>query len=158
MKSFKVFLALLLCLSIAGVVNAHIIISDPKGGGPTSLTVPAYNNSGATLTAGDTVIWDINNSTGNDDFWVTTTTTADTQLVAGVVWPGDISANSSGAIVIWGIARCDITSTNLGPGTPICNSATAGEATLCTDEDAAFAMTTEPASASLANCFVGLLP
>src|SRR3990167_8649697 len=83
--------------------------------GSASVKITVYNNASADLDAGDVVVWDIDASTGDNDLYVTTTTTADTGLVAGVVWPDAITDGSEGSLVVFGFAECD-TGTDGGVG------------------------------------------
>lgn len=128
----KLFLFLIAILLIAGIASAHTIAINPKDG-PMTQVIPVYNNSGSVLDAGDVVVWDIGSSTGDNDNYVTTTTTADTVIVAGVVYPADISTGDTGSIVIYGVVDCDISSIALPAGSVLCSSATAGAARACAD-------------------------
>lgn len=129
-KLFYSILAVLVVLGLAVNGFAHSISINPKDG-PMTITVPVYNNSGGTMDAGDVAIWDIGSSTGDNDNYVKTTTTADTGLVAGVVYPADIAAGDTGTIVIYGIADCDMSSSGVSDGGPICTSTTAGSGKNC---------------------------
>ncbi len=153
MKKF-LFLALAL-LSLVGVVHAQQIAVDPKDSSGAYITVPVYNNSGSALDAGDIVVWDIDASTGDDDLYVTTTTTSDTHIVAGIVWPGGIAAGDSGSVAIWGMVQCDVRAvTGVGENGPLCTSATAGDSDTCTNEAANFGFATVAGAGSQLDCFV----
>lgn len=138
MRKFQsIFLALLLSFSMTGVVFAANIPEyiDPDDGGPEIWTTEVYNNSGAALDIGDIVVWDIGSSTGDNDNWVTTTTTADTFLVAGVVYPVGITTAATGTIAIKGPVSVDvITASATAAGQLICSSATAGSGANCTTQ------------------------
>lgn len=152
----KLFLVLSL-LALAGVSHAANIPGavDPKGG-PEVWTVPVYNNSGGTLDVGDVVIWDIVSSTGDNDNYVTTTTTADyTGPVAGVVYPADIAAGDSGTIAIYGVVQVDAIAAHLTSDNALaCTSTTAGSAKSCTTNPAAFGFVTTGNTGTSANVCV----
>lgn len=132
MRSIKLFLLSLLFVSMAGLGYAANIpeLVDPDEG-PEVWVTSVYNNSGGTLDAGDIVVWDISSSTGDNDNYVTTTTSACTHLVAGVVYPNDIAAGKPGTIAIRGIVDVDAVSGTIVTNTAIGTSATAGAATVC---------------------------
>lgn len=127
----KFLFSLIALLVFVGVASAQIAI-DPENG-PVSQLIPVYNNASATVTAGDVVIWDIDASTGNDDFYVTTTTDADSSIVAGVVWPNSCATKTRCTIAVWGTGVT--VNTTGGPGTTseLCTSGTAGKATQCSE-------------------------
>lgn len=106
--------------------------------GAASVKIPAYNNSGGTLDAGDVVVADFSSSTGDNDLYVTTTTTADTGRVVGVVWPDSIAAASSGSVVVYGFAECDVSATGVGVNGAICTSTTAGSGDTCASQTAGY--------------------
>lgn len=131
-KLFSIIFALLLVVSITGVVSAHQATYDPQTtSGGAYISVPVYNNSGSSMDPGMVVVWDVDASTGDNDVYVTTTTTADTGLVAGVIWPSTIAASSSGSMVIWGLAECNLSTSGAGEATPLCTSTTAGGGDMC---------------------------
>ena len=153
-----ILVAVLLVFAVTGA-QAYFTIADPKTTeGAANVKVPVYNNSGGALDEGDVVVWDIVSSTGDNDLYVTTTTTANTGLVAGVVSQGGIASASSGSIVVYGLAQCDLAPPGSAGGGLLCTSATAGAGANCTavtDEPQAYAI----ASAGIAgnaqgNCFV----
>lgn len=154
-KILSLSLALLL---IAGASFAHNVSINPKDG-PMTITVPVYNNSGSILDAGDVVVWDIGSSTGDNDNYVTTTTTGDTVLVAGVVYPADISTGDTGSIAIFGVVDCDVNAFGAVPaGTPLCTSTTAGAGRACINsaDSKAYGHATAAISVSSSGkCFVG---
>ncbi len=144
-------------LLIAGPVSAASIpgVEDPKDG-PGVWLVPVFNNSGATLDEGDVVVWDISSSTGDNDNYVTRTTTADTFLVAGVITNSSVVDQSTGTIAIRGVVTVD-TTTSVGIGSLMCSSGTAGSATQCssTVSDAdAFGFATAASAAGTATVYV----
>jgi hypothetical protein len=156
----KLFFALLAVLLMAGMAFAVSIPQTEEGkNGPYTWYQPVYNNSGGSLDAGDVVIWDIDSSTGDNDNYVTTTTTAATALVAGVVWPSAISAGDTGTIAIYGMAECDVDVVGVGEMGPLCTSTTAGSGTRCTGTTGgAYAISTEVGYATTQNtCFVKTL-
>ena len=131
MKKARLFLlAFLLLLSMTGLATAQLVYNPATG--MSYETIPVYNNSGGTLDAGDVVVWDIASSTGDNDAYVTTTTTADTDLVAGVIWPSSIAAASSGTMAILGLVECDLGAQGVASGGPLCTSGTAGGGDMCT--------------------------
>jgi len=132
MKRFlPVFLAILLLLSFTGLVDAQKIVDTADG--PEVWVTSVYNNSTSTISAGDIVVWDISSSTGDNDNYVNTTTTADTTLAAGIVWPADIAGKSIGSIAI---RATGITVNTLGGTTvptSLCTSGTTGRADACSE-------------------------
>lgn len=147
---FSLFAVLLMCGTVmAGGIPDTI---DPQNG-PFFGSITVFNNSGGTLSAGDTVIWDIDSSTGDNDAYVTTTTTADTGLVAGIVWPAQITDQSTGSMATWGVVQCDVAG-NVVADTHLCSSTTAGEAATCTDDSEAFGHAVASGLDTLVNCFI----
>jgi hypothetical protein len=154
MQKIKLFLLLALSMTMfAGVAQSHEIWQEPQNGGPASVKIAVYNNSGSALDEGDVVVWDVGSSTGDDDLWVTTTTTVDTEIVAGVVGSGGIGIGGVGSITIFGHAQCDV-STSVAAGGLICTKGTAGGGGNCLEEDAAYAIASAAISAGQGNCFV----
>ena len=153
-KLYSLFVAVLF-LSWAGTAfgyNCGMGI-EPKEGGPVTCIESVYNNSGGTLDAGDVVIWDMEQSTGDNDNWVTTTTTADTYHVAGVVLD-DITAGTSGTIVTRGFVAVDVAGgLNVVDGLA-CTSVIAGSARTCITNDANFGFVVTILSAGSANLCV----
>ena len=154
----KVLIVLVAFLLICSVTNvqAYFKIADPAtADGAGNIKIPVYNNSGSALDVGDVVIWDIGEATGDDDLYVTTTTTANTGLVAGVV-SAAIASASTGSIITYGLAECDIGSATItGAGIPLCTSGTEGNGTNCTDASQAYAISSAAIAANAqGNCFV----
>lgn len=127
-KFYSILFALLLVCGVAFAANIPGVV-DPDDGGPEVWVTSVYNNSSTTLDVGDIVIWDVDASTGDDDNWVTTTTTAGTHLAAGIVYPKDIAAGESGTIAIRGPVQVDV----MGVVTDgkVCTSTEAAKATTC---------------------------
>jgi len=151
-------LVAILVLGIATVSYAFFGAADPKTtDGAANVKIPVYNNSGSALDEGDVVVWDIGSSTGDNDLYVTTTTTANTGLVAGVVSEAGIAAASNGSIIVYGLAKCDLVD-GVAAGGLICTGTTAGGGDGCdavTDEPQAYAITSEAGSAAAqVKCFV----
>lgn len=158
----KKYLSLLFAVLLVGAVSyqaqAHTIAADAKTTEGAAYHVwPVYNNSGSTLDEGDVVVWDIGSSTGDNDLYVTTTTTADTGIVAGVVTSGGIGVASSGDIIIYGLSQCDIGSVGVSAGGLICTSSTAvgdGDACAATDGSGAYAIAGIAGTSAQIECFV----
>lgn len=102
MKRF--ILTALLALSFAGsAVAAGIPIVVSPTSEPEVWTTSVFNNSGGALTSGTVVIWDWDSSTGDDLSYVTTTATASSPYIAGVVYQDSIATASVGEIAIRGV-------------------------------------------------------
>ena len=117
----------LACLLASPMVWAGGYPTAQDSSTPFRLTAVVYNDSGSTLTSGTVVIWD-NDDTEFDDNgypYVTTTTTADDDWVAGVMLTPSCPHTSLCEIVIY------------GPVMTICADATDASA-----EDTAVATTT----------------
>jgi len=129
-------LAVLFVVSMIGVASAVNIpkIEDPTNG-PAIWLLPVYNNeTSTTIDAGDVAVWDIGNSTGDNDNYVIQSTAADTFLVAGIVYPVDIVAKSDGFLAIKGVVTVDVGAGNsVGTNSLLCSSAVAGAANTCSD-------------------------
>ena len=148
----RLFLLSLAVLLIAGAAWAiSIPQSEDAETGPAIWYVPVYNNSGSALSKNDVVVWDFGSSSGDNDNWVTTNTTADTFIVAGVVWPSDIAASDRGTIAVRGVVKVTIDSDGPQPintaaaGSLLCAGSTAGAGQVCSNNGSdadAFAFTT----------------
>ncbi len=154
----KVFIVLVSILCVCSVAHAYFMIGDPrKTDAAANIKIPVFNNSGVALDTGDVVIWDVGSSTGDNDLYVTTTTTSNTGLVAGVV-SSAIGISSSGSIIVYGFAECDIDSTprgNVVNGTILCTSGTAGDGEPCLDDNQSYAIANATiAAGAQGNCFV----
>ena len=164
MKKFSLLFALLAVLMIAGVAFSHQITADPydSDAGGSTILVPVY--SAGALDVGDVVVWAIDDSTAgtdDNDLWVETTTTADTAIVAGVVWPSAIAAGGTGSIAIYGMAECDLSAVGAPAMAPICTTTTAGAGDNCwggaaiQDASNSYAITTVGGAGSAqVKCFV----
>jgi len=152
---FKLLFALLLVMG--GVSQAFAInipgTENPKDG-PAIWMTPVYNNSGSTLSAGDVVVWDIGSSAGDNDNYVTTTTTADTNLVAGVVYPAAISSGDTGYIATHGVVAVNIASGGNSVGGVVCSSSTAAKAHNCGTDANNFGIVTTAVSSGSANVYL----
>ena len=127
----KLFLVLIAVLLIAGMGYTSEIFVNPQDG-PMITIIPVYNNDTITLGTGSVVIWDFGSSTGDDDNYVVSTTTADTFAVAGVVYPAAIPSGKTGSIAVYGIVDVDTSSAYVSAGANLCTSTTAGQAKACT--------------------------
>lgn len=152
----KLFFVLLAILLVAGTAYAiSIPQSESATNGPAVVTIPVYNNSGSTMDAGDVAIWDIGSSTGDNDNYVTTTTTAATYLVAGVVYPADIAAGDVGTLAIRGVVPVDYAGGDGAAGGLLCTSTVAGNASSCSSTQAAsFGIVTTALSGGVVNAFL----
>ena len=134
-KLLFISLAILLIAGVAGAVSMPQ--SEYAEEGPFVWTVPVFNNSGGTMDVGDVAVWQFSSSTGDNDNYVTTTTTADTLLVAGVIYPNDILNQDSGTMAIRGVVSIDViangTIGTTNTGFLLCTSGTAGAAQRCSD-------------------------
>lgn len=129
----KVLSILFAILFIAGTAYAANIQSmvNPTAG-PEVWITPVYNNSTSTVSVTEVVIWDVDASTGDNDNYINTTTTAGTHLVAGVVYPSDIAAKSAGTIAIGGIVTVEVlAASGAFTDSALCTSTTAGSAKAC---------------------------
>jgi len=153
MKKFTFILVALLVVSFSGLAIAANVPGavDPKNG-PEVWITEVYNNTTA-LTAGDVVVWDISSSTGDNDNYVTTTTTEDTQLVAGIVWPVGIAAADTGSIAIRGVVDCDINGAT-SAGAILCTADTAGESKNCEVDHFAFGHALASGTNTTVKCYV----
>lgn len=140
MKRLKnLFLGVFLFLGLTSSVFALECAQspEPNAGGPENCVTSVYNNSGVELDDGDVVIWDIEQSTGDNDNWVTRTTTADTFIVAGVV-EGTIAIGDNGTITVRGVTNVDVAAgLNVVDGLA-CTSTIAGSARTCQTDAANF--------------------
>jgi hypothetical protein len=123
----KFLFSVLAVLLMAG--TAYAVVVDPQDG-PMILTVPVYNNSSYIMGTGSVVIWDIGSSTGDNDNYVNLTTTADTYLVAGIVYPTDIASGKTGSIAVYGVVDCDSVGTAYATAA-LCTSTTQGQVNVC---------------------------
>lgn len=160
MKNLKLsLLSILLLLGMTGVSFAISIpeVDDAKNG-PQVVLIGVYNNSGSTMDVGDVAIWQVASSTGDNDNYVTTTTTSDTYLVAGVVYPADIAAGDIGTIAVRGPVQVDVIAGNLQTDAGLaCSSGTAGAARSCTTDAANFGIVTQANTGTSAIVYVNTM-
>ena len=133
----KIILFSLIVLLAAGQSWAlSLPESESAKNGPALWYVPVYNDDTA-FDVGDVLEWKINNSTGDNDNYVEQADSADTFLVAGVVYPVAIAAGDTGLMVVRGVVDVDIvpitTSTKVNEGTLLCTTTTNGSADACSD-------------------------
>jgi len=158
MKKILSLTAVLLFGTVA-VANAWFA-ADPKAtNGAANIKIPVYNNASSELAAGNVVAWDIDGSTGDNDLYVALEDANDTGIVAGVVWPAAIAANSSGTIVVYGFAECDVDSGGVAENGLLCtsNEGSGGEGKGCAATDGSGAYAVAPAliaGNSQGTCFV----
>jgi len=157
MKKLIIMFAILF-LGMVSTAQAHTMMADGKTtDGAAYHTWPVFNNSSSALDEGDVVVWDVAASTGNNDLYVNTTTTANTGLVAGVVTSAGCVASSACDIIIFGLAKCDtLVGLGVGEGGLICTSGTAGDGVVCTavtDEGQSYAIASESGAGQI-DCFV----
>lgn len=131
-KRLSFLLVAVLAVFTASSAQAWFATEPKAANGSGQVAISVYNNASADLDAGDVVVWDLDASTGDNDLYVTTTTTVETGLVAGVVWPAAISDGNTGSIVVYGQAECDV-STGVEAAGVLCSSATAGSGRSCTN-------------------------
>lgn len=151
----KLVLSLLVTLMLFSVAYAGVIpwVVDPKNQVEV-WTTSVYNDAGKELTAGEVVVWDIGdtNNTGYGN-WVTVTATADTVLVAGVVYPSAIADKSAGTIAIYGMVDVDMIAAQTVADV-ICTSTTTDKPDDCSDDTFGFAVVNEAADPG--KCFVNV--
>ena len=139
MKKFLLTALVVIFAGIASAANVQTYV-DPKSGGPEVWVDSVYNASNTDMDAGDVVVWTVGDSTGDNDLWVTTTTSqgaAAQNLVAGVVYPVAIALGDVGSIAIWGTGvSVDVNASITTAGDELCASTTAGSAGECPATDA----------------------
>ena len=148
MKKLIVLVAVLLMGVTSVFAQQYTDIVEPQSGGPNVALQSVWNNGASTLDVGDVVIWDVDASTGDNDQWVATTTTADTYVVAGVVYPSDITAGSRGTIAVRGPVAVDVLMGLQTLDGQACTSTTAGAAGTCADNGASFGSVITPATST----------
>ena len=159
MKKLFILIAILLICSVS-TSQAFFTIADPQNAElGANVKIPVYNFSSSALGEGDVVVWDVGNSTGDNDLYVNTTTTASTALVAGVVSQGGIAAKSAGSIIVYGLAQCDVGVSGAAAGSILCSGTVAGDGLLCSstaNESFGYAITSEAIGRNgQGKCFVG---
>lgn len=104
MRAKLMLIALAVLLMANGQAFALNISSDGVRGDANRIYTSVYNNSSSDLTSGTVVIWDTSLSgDANEGAYVNTTTSADSNLVAGVVASDTILASGGrGMICVYG--------------------------------------------------------
>lgn len=162
MKRLFILTALIVCLTVGIVYAANIArVVDPQNQSEVWIT-EVYNDAGKELTVGEVVVWDngdgttgIADSTGDNDNYVTVTTTADTNLVAGVVYPTNIASGANGTIAIYGMVDVYVADVGCTVDDILCSSTTTDHAKDCTTDSFGFAICQEATGATgLAKCFI----
>jgi len=160
----KILMISLAMLLVGSLAFGHQLMSDPAGN-MTSQFPAVYVNvhndvaNADDIAAGNVVVLDIDASTGDNDFYVARTSTADTGIVVGVVWPNAIASGSSGSMVIYGMAECDADAGGVAEQGLICASGTAGGGGDCaaSDGSGSYATATAAIGASAqGKCFVDI--
>ena len=101
----KLFLILVALLFVSvGNADAWFVANPRDTAGGANVRIPVYNNSETDLDEGDVVVWDLGSATGDDDLYITTTTTADTGLVAGVI-ASACAIGSDCSLIVYGLAQ-----------------------------------------------------
>jgi len=127
----KLLLVALAILLVAGVAHAQIITGETDG--PFRRLIGVRNSGATALDAGDVVVWEISDSTGDNDAYVQATTTADTFLVAGVMLSA-AGIDDQGIMITWGIADVDTASSGtIMEGSLLCTSTTTGAVDTCSE-------------------------
>ena len=104
---FALLVALALAMGPVSGAYAGIQIGSDDLGSANRILTAVYNDSGSTLQSGAVVVWDTGSGDPADSAlgtWVTTTTSADDTLVAGVVVSNSIPDQQLGTICIYGPA------------------------------------------------------
>ena len=104
-KMFSALLAALLVLGAVSGAYATQISSDGDRGDANRILTAVLNDSGTDLTSGSVVIWDTDSGDPVDSglgAYVTTTTTADSNLAAGVTVSNTILDQQVGTICVYG--------------------------------------------------------
>ena len=106
MKLMQWFVAIALGLGLAGGVWADGMPQVVSATTATPWTRTVYNDSGSALTSGTVVVWDTDDTEFDETFYpyVTTTTSADSDWVAGVMLTGSCAIGSLCEIVTHGPA------------------------------------------------------
>ena len=131
-KYLFVIFAILISFGIANAAGIPVTV-DPANG-PEIWTVEVFNDSGATLQSGATVVWDLTDTDMSAidarKMYVTTTTSADSVAVAGVVVDPTILDQSQGTIAIWGpVAVRELTNGSMNASELVGTATTAQRAT-----------------------------
>lgn len=132
MKRLFSLLALLLAGAAATPCWALSVSSEGDNGLGHVITQTVRNNSGSTLSSGAIVVWDSSpDATTQEGAWVTTTTSADSNLAAGVVRSDSITNGALGEIVVYGPATANYADSTDGAtdtaGTAVGTTTVAGQ-------------------------------
>ena len=123
MKKLFSFLAIVLFIGLVATSSYAVNISaDGNRGEANRILTTVFNDSGGTLTSGTVVIWDTGESDDGLGAFVNTTTSADSNLAAGVIKSSSILDQSVGTIIVYGPAE------TLYAGATDASTATAGTA------------------------------
>jgi len=154
MKRLLLITALVLLMAVGFVYAANISrVVDPQNQ-KEIWTTQVYNNAGKALTVGEVVVWEISASTGDNDNYVTVTTTADTAIVAGIVYPAGIADGENGTIAIYGMVDTYCVSACV-VNDILCTSTITYQTDDCTSDYYGFALCQEATGAAgLAKCFI----
>ena len=131
-KMISLMLAVLLLAS--GQAWAVTVSADGTRGDSNRIFTAVFNDSGATLTSGSVVVWDTGAADPADaalGAYVTTTTTADSNLAAGVVHTASIVDQGIGMIQIYGarqVLTADATDRPTTVGGAVGTTTVAGQA------------------------------
>lgn len=156
----KLFLVLVALLVVSvGNAQAWFAADAKTTNGAASVSIPIYNDddSSSDWDAGDVIVLDASDSTGDNDLYGTRTTTADTGLVVGVVWPSAITNGNVGSVVVYGFAECDLSALGIAADSPICTSTTAGAGDACSSGTAGYRYAVSNiagAASTQVSCFV----
>ena len=123
MKKLFSFLAIVLLIGLVATSSYAVNISaDGERGEANRILTTVFNDSGGSLTSGTVVIWDTGESDDALGAYVNTTTSTDSNLVAGVIKSNTILDQSVGTIIVYGPAE------TLYAGSTDAGTATAGTA------------------------------
>ena len=129
MRRFAFAFAFLFAFALA---TSNALANNPNNPESYQELITIYNNSGSALTSGTVVIWDTTGTAGTTlGGYVTTTTSADSNLAAGVVVSDSIPASERGVICTKGpcqVLMANSTDGTAAAGTPIGTSTVAGQA------------------------------
>lgn len=148
MRSF-LFLLLALLIAVPAFAVSEPVTINPMVD-PPAATETVYGST--TIPSNAVVIWDIASSSGDNDYYVTIGTTADSALVAGVALRNfGAPTGNVGRIAVRGVVDVLKTAALLAPGDLICTSTSGGRVAVCsskTDDSNAVGFVTEAAAPS----------
>jgi len=153
----KKLLLVVFILLYAGIAGATTQVIDAVNNHELWVTT-VFNDETSTMDVGDCAEWKMDSSTGDNLNYVEQCDAVDTHIVAGVIWPVDIAAKSTGTMVIKGPVATDTLATAQPIGL-LCASATGGSVALCSDsaDDAAalgFSTATGSSNSAVVNVFL----